>query len=78
MKKAFIILTLLITFNFTVPNSQAISQTLRHVIEYRQEDKSRDLTENEILRNKVVLYMRMQMMLLRVVVIDVNGRFNSS
>ncbi len=78
MKKAFIILTLLIAFNFTVPNSQVMSQTLRHVIEYRQEDKSRDLTENEILRNKVVMYMRMQIMLFRVIVIDANGRFNSS
>lgn len=78
MKKAFIILTLLIAFNFTVPNSQGMGLTLRHVIEYRQEDKSRDLTENEILRNKVVMYIRMHMMVIKVIRIDANDRFNTS
>ncbi len=78
MKKAFIILTLLIAFNFTVPNSQVMSQTLRHVIEYRQEDKSRDLTDNELLKNKVVRYLRMQMLLSSVVRVDKNPEVNTS
>ena len=78
MKKAFIILTLLIAFNFTVPNSQAMSQKVRHVIEYRQEDKSRDITENEILKNKMVMYMKMRMMIIQVIRIDANVGFNTS
>lgn len=78
MKKAFIILTLLVAFNFTVPNNQALSQRIRHIAEYRQEDKSRDLNENEILKNKVVMYMRMQMLIIQVVMINANVGFNTS
>ncbi len=78
MKKAFIILTLLVAFNFTVPNNQALSQRVRHVVEYRQEDKSRDLNENEILRNKTVMYMKLQMMVIQVVRINANVSFNTS
>ncbi len=78
MKKAFIILTLLVAFNFTVPNNQALSQRVRHIVEYRQEDKSRDLNENELLKNKVVMYMKLQLMVFQVVRIDVNTGFNTS
>ena len=78
MKKAFLILTLLIAFNFTAPNNQAFSQKLRHVIEYSQEDKSRDLTNNELLKNKVVRYLKMQMLLSSVVRVDMNAGFNTS
>jgi hypothetical protein len=78
MKKGFIILTLLIAFNFTAPNSQTLSQTLRHHIEFAQEDKSKDLTDNELLKNKVVLYLRLQILLVRVNVINANYGFNTS
>lgn len=78
MKKAFIILTLLIAFNFTAPNNLTLSQNARHSIEYRQEDRSRDLTENEILKNKIVKYMKMQMLVVNVIRIDANDRFNTS
>lgn len=78
MKKAFIILTLLVAFNFTVPNNQSLSQRVRHVVEYRQEDKSRDLNENEILKNKVVMYIKLQMIIIQVVRIDANAGFNTS
>ena len=78
MKKAFIILTLLIAFNVTTPNSQSLAQTLRHHIEFAQEDKSKDLTENELLKNKVVLFLRLQMLLVRVSVINANYGFNTS
>jgi hypothetical protein len=78
MKKAFIILTFLVAFNFTVPNNQALSQRVRHIVEYRQEDKSRDLNENEILKNKVVMYMKLQILLFRVDGIDAKTGFNSS
>lgn len=78
MKKAFIILTLLIAFNVTAPNNQSLAQTLRHNIEFAQEDKSKDLTDNELLKNRVVLYLRLQILLVRVVVINANYEFNTS
>lgn len=78
MKKAFIILTLLVAFNFSTPNANVLSQLARHSIEYRQEDKSRDLTNNELLKNKVVRYLRMQMLLSSVVRVDKNEGFNTS
>lgn len=78
MKKAFIILTLLLAFNFATPNVNVLSQLARHSIEYRQEDKSRDLTNNELLKNKVVRYLRMQMLLSSVVRVDKNAGVNSS
>ena len=78
MKRAFIILTLLVAFNFTAPNGNSFTQTIRHQIEFAQEDKSRDLTNNEILKNKVVLYLRLQILSLRVVVIDKYTGFNTS
>ena len=78
MKKAFIILTLLVAFNFSTPNVIVLSQLARHSIEYRQEDKSRDLTNNELLKNKMVRYLRMQMLLNSVVRIDKYAGVNSS
>ena len=78
MKKAFIILTLLVAFNFATPNANVLSQLARHGIEYRQEDKSRDLTNNELLKNKVVRYLRMQMLLSSVVRVDKNAVLNTS
>ena len=78
MKKAFIILTLLVAFNFATPNANVLSQLARHSIEYRQEDKSRDLTNNELLKNKVVRYLKMQLLLSSVVRVDKNVRFNTS
>jgi len=78
MKKAFIILTLLVAFNFATPNANVLSQLARHSIEYRQEDKSRDLTNNELLKNRVVRYLRMQMLLSIVDRVDKNAGVNSS
>ena len=78
MKRAFVILTLLIAFNFTAPNSQTLILTIRHQIEFAQEDKSRDLTDNELLKNKVVLYLRLQLLAVRVSVINSTYYYNTS
>ena len=78
MKKAFIILTLLIAFNFTVPVGQTLSQTARHGIEFVREEKSRDLSTNELLKKKVTLYLRYQIMLARVAKINSDVAFNTS
>lgn len=78
MKKAFLILILFAAFNIISPNTQVLAQTLRHKIEFTQEDKSRDLTSNEILKNKVVMYIRMNVLKVRIAVIDGGMGFNSS
>ena len=78
MKKAFVILTLLVAFNFATPNINVLSQLTRHTIEFRQEDRSREVTNNELLKNKVVRYLRMQMLLSSVVRVDKNAGFNTS
>ena len=78
MKKAFLILTLLIAFNFGSPNSSVLSLLARHSIEFRQEDKTRDLTNNELLKNKVVRYLKQEMLLSLVVRVDKNYGINSS
>ncbi len=78
MKKAFLILTLLVAFNLATPNVNVLSQLARHTIEFRQEDKSREVTNNELLKNKVVSYLRMQMLLSSVVRVDKNAKFNTS
>ncbi|MCI0450636.1 MAG: hypothetical protein L0Y79_12795 [Chlorobi bacterium] len=78
MKRAFVILTLLIAFNFTAPNNQTLIVTIRHQIEFVQENKLRDLTDNEILKNKVVLFLRLQMLAIRVSVVNLSYGFNTS
>lgn len=78
MKKALLILVLLAAFNLTAPNIYALSQKSRHTIEFRQEDRSRDLTNNELLKNKVVMYLRLNILEVKVLMVDRNAEFNSS
>jgi len=78
MRKSFIIITFLLTINFTSPNTQILSQTVRHQIEFVQEDSSKDLTNNELLKNKIVMYMRLQILMIRVSVINNCYGFNTS
>ena len=78
MKRAFLILILLAAFNIFQPNSQALNQTPHHKIEFTEEDKSRDLTNNVIIRNKVILYMKLNVLLARVVMINNSNGFNTS
>lgn len=68
----------LLAINLTAPNNQLIAQSVRHQIEFAQEDKSKDLTDNELLKNKVVMYMRLQVLLIRVAVINNCNGFNTS
>lgn len=72
------ILTLLIAFNFTAPNTNILTHLARHTVEFRQEERTRGLTDNELLKNKVVRYIRMQMLLSRVVRADKHAGINSS
>ena len=70
MKKSLVILALLAAINFANPTGQILTINTRHIIEYVQDDKRKDLTDNEILRNKVVLYARLQIIMLRVRLIN--------
>jgi hypothetical protein len=78
VKKTFIILTLLLAFNFGAPNTQAMTLKIRHVIEYTEQDKSRDLTGDEILKNKIVLFMRLQMLTIKIAAVNSAAGFNTS
>jgi len=78
MRKSFIILTLLIAINFANPTGQSLTLNTRHVIEFVQGDRSKDLTDSELLKNKVVMYMRLQILMLRVGVINNCVQYNSS
>jgi hypothetical protein len=78
MRRSFIIITFVLAINFTSPNIQVIAQTVRHQIEYAQEDKSKDITDSELLKNKVVMYMRLQVLTISVAVIDNCYGFNTS
>jgi hypothetical protein len=78
LKKAFIILTLLVAFNLTAPNNQSFSQTARHIIEYTQEDKTPNLTNNVLLKNKVVMYLRMHVLMIQVASKNTDKGFNTS
>jgi hypothetical protein len=78
MRKSFIIITFILAINFTAPNTQALTISLRHKIEFAKEDKSKDITDNELVKNKVIMYMRMQILIIRVAVINNSFGFNTS
>lgn len=78
MKKALLILVLLAAFNLTAPNIYALNQKSRHIIEFSQEDRTRDLTNNELLKNKVVMYLRLNVLEVRVMMINRYMEFNTS
>jgi len=78
MRRSFFIIFIFLAINFTSPNTQAIAFTVRHKIEYAQDDKSRELTDNEMLKNKVVMYMRLQILGIRIALINNAYGFNSS
>jgi hypothetical protein len=78
VKKAILILVLLAAFNLTAPNIYALNQKSRHTIEFRQEDRSRDLTNNELLKNRVVTYLRLNVLEVRVMMINRYAGFNTS
>lgn len=78
MKKVLLILFLLMAFNLSSPGGQIYQQKLRHIIEFTQEDHNKKITDDEFIRSKVVLYIRMQMVLLTMERIDMMERFYNS
>lgn len=78
MKKAFLILVLVSAFSFASPGGQTLIASPKHNIEFVSEDKSRSLSTNEILRKKVMLYLRYNMLLARVEAINIGIYSNTS
>src|SRR5205085_8744728 len=66
MKRVFYILILVLAINFVTPNSQYLSQRLRHIIEYNYEDKRKRLKGNDAARNRAVLYLRLHLIKIRI------------
>ena len=78
MKRTFLILILVVAFNFTSPTGQIYSQSARHNIEFVKVAKSKDLSRNELLKAKVIQYIRYCVLVKRVAKINSNLVFNSS
>ncbi len=69
---------LFLAINFTNPSVQVFSQNSKHKIEFVREVKNENLTKNELLKNKVVLYLRYQILMQRIAVVNSNAGFNTS
>ncbi len=78
MKRTFLILVLLVAFNFANPTGQVYSQNVRHNIEFVKVDKSRSRTNDELIRNKVIMYLRYQVLLMRVNSVNARLEYNTS
>ena len=78
MKRPFLILLLFLAINFTNPGVQVFSQNSKNKIEFVREVKNKDFTKNELFKNKVILYLRYQVLLQRIAVINSKLDFNSS
>ncbi len=71
MKQAVFILFLVITINFSVPSGETMYQRQRHLIENTAGINKRDVPADELLKQKVILYARGDVLLMRVIAIDV-------
>jgi hypothetical protein len=71
---------LLFLFNLATPGNNVLSPRLRHYIEYSQGVNKRDVSDDEILKKKLVLYLRLELMRMKIEYIDMayNLSFNTS
>lgn len=77
MRKSFLILTLVLAFNIANPTGTVMSQNLIQNIEFVAEDKRKDLNKNEVLKKKIILFLRHQLLLKQVSLINSVFIFNS-
>ena len=59
MKKILVTFILLIAFNFSAPNPNVMTTRQRHLIEFAQENHTKSLSVNEVVKNKAVIYLRL-------------------
>jgi hypothetical protein len=64
----------------TTPGNNLLSPRLRHYIEYSQGVNKRNVSDDEILKKKLVLYLRLELIRMKVENIDLafNLSFNTS
>ena len=70
MRKGFFIIILVLTINVTAPAGNMLYQRQRHLIEYTQEVNKKDADNDELLKNKAVMYLRIAVLANRIVLID--------
>jgi hypothetical protein len=79
MKKALLILMLLMAINFTAPPANAVTLRNRHLIEFAQGVNHRSVSDYDVLRKKTVMYLRYAVLLNRMLIAGrSNGYFYNS
>lgn len=70
MKRILFILFLVIAINFSVPASETLVLRQRHLIENTTGINKRDVPADELLRQKIVNYARMELLVYRILIVD--------
>lgn len=80
MKRIFFILFLVIAINFSVPATETLVLRQRHLIENTAGINKRDVPADELLRQRIVNYARMEILLYRILITDAyhNRYYNTS
>ncbi|MGH2574945.1 MAG: hypothetical protein ACRDFC_04510 [Ignavibacteria bacterium] len=66
MKRTLIVFLFVVSFNFTGPEITLINVKYKHLIEYIQDAHKRELSDNEVLKNKFIIYLELQFLKTRV------------
>lgn len=78
MKKYLLIISILIAINFTIPNNNLLFQRSNINIEYSQDIKLRFSDKNEEIKQKIVLYLRRNILYKQVLRTQVIEYYNTS
>ncbi len=79
MKRGFFIIILVLTINVTAPAGNALYQRQRHFIEYAQEFHRKKADNDELLKNKTVMFVRYAVLANKILIIDWSyAAFNNS
>jgi hypothetical protein len=80
VKRILFILFLVIAINFSAPATETLVLRQRHLIENTSGINKRDVPADELLRQKIVSYARMEILIYRILITDAyhNGYYNTS
>jgi len=80
VKRILFILFLVIAINISVPAAETLSLRQRHLIENTTGINKRDVPADELLKQKIVSYTRMEILLFRIALVDAYSEksFNTS
>lgn len=70
MRKGFFIIILVLTINVTAPAGNLLYQRQRHLIEFTQETNNKKADNNELIKNKAIMYFRYVILLNRIMLTD--------